>query len=83
MQRALIGMLLMALNCPSEAADVEMRLRVANGLTIREKHINDPNMTPMACIFTSQVAASKWVAENLGPNWTIIRIECGPVRQGS
>lgn len=82
----LLGSLVLALFCivffvkPCRAADLEMRLKVANGTTEREHSIQDPEMTPMACIFTAQVAASKWVHENLGDNWRVLRITCGPVR---
>jgi hypothetical protein len=67
---------------PCRAADIEMRLKVANGTTERDESIRDPEMTPMACIFTAQVAASDWVRKNLGENWRVLRITCGPVRIG-
>lgn len=63
-----------------KAEEIEMRLKVANGTTEREHSITDPQMTVFGCMITSQVAGSKWIAENLGPNWRILRITCGPMK---
>lgn len=62
----------------AQAEEVEMELKVAQGTTERTHHIADPNGTLMQCVFQAPILASKWIAENLGPNWIIVRITCGP-----
>lgn len=76
---AFFGMALFAL--PAKAEEMEMELKVANGTTERTHHISDADGTMMQCVMLGPVIAMKFIRENLGPNWIVLRISCGPPRR--
>lgn len=76
---AAIGVLLFSL--PARSEEVEMEVKVAQGVTERTHHITDPEGTYMQCVVLGPLIAQKWVAENLAGQWVILRITCGPPRR--
>jgi hypothetical protein len=75
----LVTLLLCSEACKAE--EVEMELKVSNGLTEREYHLSDPNATFMQCVFQAPIIATRWISENIGEQWIILRISCGPPRR--
>jgi hypothetical protein len=70
----LVTLLLCSETCKAE-------LKVSNGLTEREYHLSDPNATFMQCVFQAPIIATRWISENIGEQWIILRISCGPPRR--
>jgi hypothetical protein len=72
---------LVALVSPAAADDVEMELKVGNGVTERTHYITQPGATMMECVFHAPIIATQWMNENLIGEWVILRLTCGPPRR--
>lgn len=82
MRRKFFASICLALAFSSaNAEEIEIALRVANGVTEREFYISDPQATMMSCMFQAPLIVSKWLAENTTGTWIVRRITCGPPRR--
>lgn len=72
---------LWGLFAPVKASEVEMSLKVSNGVTVREYYISDHEGTFMQCVFQAPIIATRFINENLAGQWLILRMTCGPPRR--